>query len=117
MPHVAQPNRAAGLQASAFFEAAYRKEYGSEDALDRERYAELIVALKNRIGGNFTRTSGPPNVVRVTNTRCPFGQAVDQAPELCQMTSSVFGGIAARNFGYAKVELDAPSPAAIAPAS
>lgn len=28
-----------------------------------------------------------------------------EAPELCRMTSSVFGGIAARNFGYAKVEL------------
>jgi len=95
-----------GLQASAFFEAAYRKEYGVEGALDRERYAEVIVALKNRIGGNFTRTSSPPDVVRVTNTRCPFGHAVEQAPELCHMTSSVFGGIAARNFGYAKVVLD-----------
>ena len=30
---------------------------------------------------------------------------VREAPELCRMTSSVFGGIAARNFGYAKVDL------------
>ena len=31
------------------------------------------------------------------NTRCPFGDAVRLAPSLCRMTSSVFGGIAARN--------------------
>jgi len=30
---------------------------------------------------------------------------VKEAPELCRMTASVFGGIAARNFGYGKVEL------------
>jgi transcriptional regulator with PAS, ATPase and Fis domain len=30
---------------------------------------------------------------------------VTNFPELCRMTSSVFGGIAARNFGYAKVEI------------
>jgi DNA-binding NtrC family response regulator len=95
-----------GLQASGFFEAAYRREYGIDGALDRERYADLIVALKNRIGGNFSRASSPPGLVRVVNTRCPFGHAVEQTPELCHMTSSVFGGIAARNFGYAKVVLD-----------
>jgi DNA-binding NtrC family response regulator len=43
--------------------------------------------------------------IRVINHRCPFGDLVKEAPELCRMTSSVFGAIAARNFGYAKVEL------------
>ena len=33
----------------------------------------------------------------LVNDRCPFGAAVQQAPSLCRMTSSVFGGIAARN--------------------
>jgi len=31
------------------------------------------------------------------NGDCPFGDAVKEAPSLCRMTSSVFGGIAARN--------------------
>lgn len=44
-------------------------------------------------------------MIRVVNTRCPFGANVKEAPELCRMTASVFGGIAARNFGYGKVEL------------
>jgi transcriptional regulator with PAS, ATPase and Fis domain len=66
----------------------------------------MIIELKNKIGGNFSRGSSGPGMVRVVNSHCPFGEAVKQAPELCRMTSSVFGGIAARNFGYAKVILD-----------
>lgn len=95
-----------GLSASDCFEAAYRQEFGCQGALDHDKYADMIVEIKNKIGGNFSRASSEPGMVRVVNTRCPFGDAVKQAPELCQMTSSVFGGIAARNFGYAKVVLD-----------
>jgi anti-sigma regulatory factor (Ser/Thr protein kinase) len=36
----------------------------------------------------------------------PFGDVVRQAPGLCRMTSSVFGGIAARNTGGAAVVLE-----------
>lgn len=95
-----------GLTASDCFETAYRQELAQEGPLDHGKYAEMIVEIKNKIGGNFSRTSSEPGMVRVVNTRCPFGEAVMQAPELCKMTSSVFGGIAARNFGYAKVILD-----------
>lgn len=94
-----------GFGASTCFEEAYRREFALEGPLDHDRYADLIIAIKNKIGGNFSRASSEPGVVCVVNTRCPFGDAVKQVPELCQMTSSVFGGIAARNFGYAKVAL------------
>ncbi|OOZ42244.1 sigma 54-interacting transcriptional regulator [Solemya elarraichensis gill symbiont] len=79
---------------------------GLDKNIDLEQYSELIVSIKNQIGGNFSRASSDPGVVRVVSTRCPFGDAVKEAPELCRMTSSVFGGIAARNFGYAKVALN-----------
>ena len=95
-----------GLGASGFFEAAYRQDFEIEGDLDRASYTDLIIALKNKIGGNFSRMSSEKGVVRVCSSRCPFGNSVQQAPELCQMTSSVFGGIAARNFGYSKVVLD-----------
>ncbi|HET9113378.1 MAG TPA: sigma 54-interacting transcriptional regulator [Burkholderiales bacterium] len=95
-----------GLNAAACFEAAYREERVLEGALDHAQYADMIVEIKNKIGGGFSRASSEPGMVRVINSRCPFGDAVRHAPELCQMTSSVFGGIAARNFGYAKVLLD-----------
>ncbi|MDJ0870962.1 MAG: sigma 54-interacting transcriptional regulator [Gammaproteobacteria bacterium] len=94
-----------GLTASRCFEAAARKQLRLSGPMDADAYADTILHLKNRIGGRFSRISSEPGVVRVENTRCPFGDMVKDAPELCHMTSSVFGGIAARNFGYAKVEL------------
>jgi DNA-binding NtrC family response regulator len=93
-------------RAGRFFEEVYREEYGWGDGpLNRESYADLIIALKNRIGGNFSLASSEQDCVRVVNTRCPFGKGVKNFPELCRTTSSVFGGIAARNFGFAKVEI------------
>ncbi|MGN2393003.1 sigma 54-interacting transcriptional regulator [Pelomicrobium sp. G1] len=95
-----------GLGASICFEKACREHKGIGDGpLTADQYADVIVSIKNQIGGNFSRASSQAGVVRVVNTRCPFGDAVKEAPELCRMTSSVFGGIAARNMGYAKVEL------------
>lgn len=95
-----------GLNAGSCFEAAYREERGLVGPLDHAQYRDLIVEIKNKIGGGFSPASSKPGMVRVINTRCPFGEAVRHAPELCQMTSSVFGGIAAHNFGYAKVILE-----------
>ncbi|MFA5732446.1 MAG: sigma 54-interacting transcriptional regulator [Acidithiobacillus sp.] len=98
---------AIGLAVSECFESSYRDEYNVVGTLDHEAYACMIVDIKNKIGGNFSRDSSDnANVLRVINTRCPFGKSVTHAPELCTMTSSVFGGIAARNFGYAKVILE-----------
>ena len=95
-----------GLAASSCFESSYREQKKLDGNIDLDEYSDLIVSIKNQIGGNFSRASSEPGVVRVVNTRCPFGDAVKEAPELCRMTSSVFGGIAARNFGYAKVALN-----------
>jgi hypothetical protein len=95
-----------GLNAGSCFEAAYREERGLVGPLDNAQYRDLIVEIKNKIGGGFSPASSEPGTVRVVNTRCPFGEAVRHAPELCKMTSSVFGGIAAHNFGYAKVILE-----------
>lgn len=70
-----------------------------------EEYAEVIIDLKNSIGGHFEITSVHADHVVVKATECPFGDVVRDAPHLCKMTSSVFGGIAARKFGYGKVSL------------
>lgn len=92
--------------AGCFFEEVYRQQIDNEDeSLNIESYIELILGLKNHIGGKFSLTSSTPDCIAVTNSCCPFGEKVGNFPELCGMTSSVFGGIAARNFGYAKVEI------------
>ena len=91
--------------AGLYFEQTYRDDYRLAGDLDKERYIDLILTLKNHIGGNFSLASVDANTVTVVNSRCPFGERVTNFPELCRMTSSVFGGIAARNLGYAKVEI------------
>lgn len=95
-----------GLSAGTCFEAAYREEFDIDGSLTTEQYVDLILAIKNKIGGKFSRISSGEGCIRVVNTRCPFGESIKQTPELCAMTSSVFGGIAASNFGYAKVILE-----------
>jgi len=91
--------------AGCFFEQTYREDTGNNEPLANDRYIELILGLKNSIGGKFSLASSTTDCITVTNTCCPFGEQVSNFPELCRMTSSVFGGIAARNFGYAKVEI------------
>lgn len=94
-----------GLTASSCLEAHARRQLGLPEKISHAQYAQLIVHLKNQIGGDFSQAPGDGKTVCVHNGRCPFGDRVMEAPELCRTTSSVFGGIAARNFGYAKVEL------------
>lgn len=91
--------------AGKYFEQTFRDEFDKRGNLNRENYIDLILSLKNRIGGNFSLASSNNDTITVVNSRCPFGEGVTNFPELCRMTSSVFGGIAARNFGYAKVEI------------
>lgn len=91
--------------AGCFFEDTYREEINQTGALSIENYIELILGLKNNIGGKFSLASVNQDCITVSNSCCPFGERVTHFPELCGMTSSVFGGIAARNFGYAKVEI------------
>jgi predicted ArsR family transcriptional regulator len=55
------------------------------------------VRLKHAIDGGFSVVEASAERIVLENTRCPFGDAVLRAPALCRMTSSVFGGIAARN--------------------
>jgi two-component system response regulator HydG len=93
------------FESSANLENRFRKEEHVHDRLDPQQYAELIVDLKNSIGGAFSVVEADTCGVHIHAERCPFGSLAETAPGLCHMTSSIFGGIAARNFGYAKVEL------------
>jgi len=94
-----------GLATSGCLEEVARSHLSFTGPIDPGQYAELITDIKNCIGGQFGRVPDEAGSVRMINHRCPFGDLVKEAPQLCRMTSSVFGAIAARNFGYAKVEL------------
>ncbi|OMP67365.1 methanogen output domain 1-containing protein [Domibacillus epiphyticus] len=94
--------RQIGLRTGEWIESLYK---GEDDNWTVEKYADIIVDLKNSIGGHFYISSVQTDHVVVKAAACPFGEVVKDAPHLCNMTSSVFGGIASRKFGYGKVSL------------
>ena len=95
-----------GTDVGSRMEHAFRVTRGLDDDLDDAEMAELFVELKGAIGGRFEVIEVDADRIVLTNSRCPFGDAVTRAPALCRMTSSVFGGIARRNRGAAGVDLE-----------
>lgn len=90
---VAQVGADVGGQMEAEFRAA-------ENIVGRmmpEQMARCYVRLKHAIDGGFYVIEANEERIVLGNRRCPFGDVVRLAPSLCRMTSSVFGGIAARN--------------------
>jgi predicted ArsR family transcriptional regulator len=75
------------------------------DGLNRTQVAQVLVDLKKRIKGDFYVIEESDERIVLGNRRCPFEDKVLGRPALCMMTSNVFGAIAARNLGWAKVEL------------
>jgi len=73
--------------------------------LNREQVSQVLVDLKRRINGDFYIIEENEDKIVLGNRVCPFEDKVIGRPAMCMMTSNVFGGIAARNLGYAKVEL------------
>lgn len=99
-PHAAEAAVARiGAAVGGSMERVHRTHHRLSGPLSSERMAELYVDLKKAIDGDFYVVAIEPDRIVLGNRRCPFGDAVRHAPSLCRMTSSVFGGIAARNTG------------------
>jgi len=96
-----------GLTVGGQMEAAYRTAEAIAGRLTPAQLADCMVRLKRGLGGGFEVLEITEDRIVLLNTRCPFGEVVRAAPTLCRMTSSVFGGIAARNHpGGASVMLE-----------
>ncbi len=78
-------------------EEEYRKAEKVTGYLTTEQMGDLYVRLKHAIDGDFYVIESSEDRIVLGNRHCPFGDVVKTAPALCRMTSSVFGGIAARN--------------------
>lgn len=86
-----------GTDVGGQMEAAYRLAHSVVGRLTPAQVADCLVRLKHAIDGDFRVVEANADRVVLVNDRCPFGEAVRRAPALCRVTSSVFGGIAARN--------------------
>ncbi|HXV35334.1 MAG TPA: methanogen output domain 1-containing protein [Gaiellaceae bacterium] len=95
-----------GSDVGGRMEDEYRRARGIVERLRPEEIGDLYVRLKHAIDGEFRVLEATDERIVLANRRCPFGDVVRRAPGLCRMTSSVFGGIAARNAGAATVQLE-----------
>lgn len=101
-----------GLTAGTCLEEMARRNLGHDKApLSIADYADVFVAFKYRIGGAIVLEQVDSDTVPGVSGRCPFGERVKAAPNLCHMTSSVFGGIAARSFGFSRAAQHRPAVA------
>jgi anti-sigma regulatory factor (Ser/Thr protein kinase) len=95
-----------GADVGVRMEENYRLARDITGRLSREQIADLYVRLKAAIDGDFYVIDIDEERIVLGNRRCPFGDVVKKAPGLCRMTSSVFGGIAARNTKGSSVVLE-----------
>lgn len=95
-----------GTNVGGQMEREYRTAANVAGSLSSQQLADCYVRLKHAIDGGFFVIEASQERIVLGNTRCPFGEAVIKSPALCRMTSSVFGGIAARNTGEATVVLE-----------
>lgn len=95
-----------GTNVGGRMEQEYRAARNLSETLTPDQIADLYVRLKAAIEGDFYIVEATAEKIVLGNRACPFGDVVMRAPALCRMTSSVFGGIAARNTGEAVVHLE-----------
>ncbi len=95
-----------GTSVGGQMEQEYRRAKSIVGRLTPEQMADCYVRLKHAIDGGFYVIEATDERIVLGNTACPFGKAVQKSPALCRMTSSVFGGIAARNAGDSTVVLE-----------
>ncbi|MDQ4029986.1 MAG: methanogen output domain 1-containing protein [Actinomycetota bacterium] len=95
-----------GADVGGRMEDEYRHARRIVGRLTAAQMADLYLRLKHAIDGDFYLVDADEQRIVLGNRRCPFGSVVRRAPALCRMTSSVFGGIAARNVGESGVHLE-----------
>jgi anti-sigma regulatory factor (Ser/Thr protein kinase) len=97
-PHAAEAAiTQVGTDVGGQMETEYRQTKEIVDRLSPDQMADCFVRLKHAIDGQFQVIEANAERIVLVNDACPFGPVVRHAPALCRMTSSVFGGIAARN--------------------
>jgi len=70
-----------------------------------DQYVNVVVDINDKIDSFFEIDTVEDDHIVVKSTKCLFGESAKDSSHLCAITSSVFGGIAARRLGYGKVEL------------
>lgn len=95
-----------GLKFGLWLEDDFRKRRGYSGILNVETFLALMVDFARATGMSYTFVDISEEKVCFFCGRCIFGICGLKAPGLCRVLGAIWGGIAARNFGYAKVAKD-----------
>jgi signal transduction histidine kinase len=93
---------AASLRMAQAIDKKCKEAYGNDDHLSLEQFINLQLSTSDKL---FHLTEKAENKVVVCSNTCPFEKIINEVPNLCMVTSAIFGGIAALNFGFSKVSL------------
>ena len=92
-----------GLKLGKQIDALYKQFYGVEK-LNIDQLTNAVIDIEKKIGAEFAIVEKTPEKIILRNTRCPFGNDnIKKCPEVCSITSNIFGTIAAKNSEYSKV--------------
>ncbi len=95
-----------GIKFGLRLEDSYRAQYGLQGQFTPAHFAGLAEEFISSLGGKASILVCTHSKVVIKCHACIFGLMVIKAPGLCRISSAIFGGIAARNFGYCKVAED-----------
>ncbi|MEW6544871.1 MAG: LuxR C-terminal-related transcriptional regulator [Nitrospirota bacterium] len=93
-----------GVQIGRQVSEQHRLTLGLSLPFSRKEYGRcLSQSLPERMGWPCSLLEETADRLRFNIPSCPFGRSVAGNSDFCRLTSGVFGGIAADQFGYAKV--------------
>lgn len=96
--------RSIGVQLGRQVCERYRLVHGLSRPLSSKReYGRCLQSLEESLGWPCRATEEAADWVRFEIAQCPFGSGASSATDFCRLTSGLFGGVAADQFGYAKV--------------
>ena len=95
--------QATAVKAGELIELLYRPQLKLNDKLDAASYGRLITKTIQASGCISSAQVLNDRSIRLRTSKCAFGGQQDS--QACRLVLNVIGSIAARNFGYAKVDL------------
>lgn len=105
-PYTQQCLQKVGIKYGLRVEDRYRDAKSYSGKLTPDHFGELVIQFVQSIGGEYALKACEETKVIFSGYSCPFGHMSLKTPALCGVLTAVLGGIAARNFPYAKVSME-----------
>lgn len=82
----------------------YKLKSQGKNKITTTEYADYIVDISNKLGGNFKVLDYSNDSVTIASSKCIFGDRPSHT--LCKIISGIYGGLSVHCFGYGKVVLE-----------